>query len=106
MGQDFCKVKIKYTKGEEIKFISHLDHMRVLERALRRADLPIAYSQGFNPRPKIAYLTRALKVGETSEACEAELTFEGWIKAETVKVALNQVLPAGFLIISSEISTK
>lgn len=99
MGQDFCKVKIRYTKGEEIEFISHLDHMRVLERALRRADLPIAYSQGFNPRPKIAYLTRALKVGETSEVCEAELTFEGWIKVETVKSALNQVLPPGFGIV-------
>jgi radical SAM-linked protein len=78
--------------------------MRVLERALRRAELPIAYSQGFNPRPKIAYLTRALKVGETSEACEAELTFEGWVKPDIVKAALNQVLPAGFSIILAEIS--
>jgi radical SAM-linked protein len=101
VGQDFCKVKIRYTKGEEIKFISHLDHMRVLERALRRAELPIAYSQGFNPRPKIAYLTRALKVGETSEACEAELTFEGWIKPDIVKTALNQVFPSGFAILDA-----
>ena len=101
MGQDFCKVKIKYTKGSEIKFISHLDHMRVLERALRRAELPIAYSQGFNPRPKIAYLTRALKVGETSEVCEAELTFEGWLKPNLVKDGLNQVLPAGFAILDA-----
>lgn len=106
MGQDFCKVKIKYTKGEDIKFISHLDHMRVLERALRRAELPIAYSQGFNPRPKIAYMTRALKVGETSDSCEAELTFEGWVKPEVVRSSLNQVLPEGFRIVSAEVSTK
>ncbi|MBI5700057.1 DUF2344 domain-containing protein [Candidatus Saganbacteria bacterium] len=105
MGQDFCKVKIKYKKGEEIKFISHLDHMRVLERALRRAELPIAYSQGFNPRPKIAYLTRALKVGETSDSCEAELTFEGWLKPETVRTALNQVLPPGFGILIASYTT-
>jgi radical SAM-linked protein len=78
--------------------------MRVLERALRRAELPIAYSQGFNPRPKIAYLTRALKVGETSDSCEAELTFEGWVKPDNVMSALNLVLPAGFQIVLAEIS--
>lgn len=101
MGQDFCKVKIRYSKGGEIKFISHLDHMRVLERALRRAELPIAYSQGFNPRPRIAYLTRALKVGETSDSCEAELTFEGWIKPDLVKDGLNRVLPSGFGVLDA-----
>lgn len=104
MVSNFCKIKIKYAKGEEIKFISHLDHIRVLERALRRANLPIAYSQGFNPRPSISYKTRALKVGETSDNCEAVLTFEGWIKPDTVKLALNQVLPRGFSIVVAEIS--
>jgi len=103
---NFCKVKIKYSKGEEIKFISHLDHIRVLERALRRAHLPIAYSQGFNPRPSISYKTRALKVGETSDNCEAVLTFEGWVKPEVVKSALNQVLPQGFHIMAAEVSIK
>ena len=102
MVGNFCKIKIKYTKGEEIKFISHLDHMRVLDRAIRRADLPISYSQGFNPRMLISYKTKALKVGDTSDACEAELTFERWVKPEEVKVSLNNVLPAGFRILEAQ----
>lgn len=101
MVSNFCKIKIKYAKGEEIKFISHLDHIRVLERALRRADLPIAYSQGFNPRPSISYKTRALKVGETSDNCEAVLTFEGWIKPDLIKAGLNAQLPKGFAILDA-----
>jgi radical SAM-linked protein len=75
--------------------------MRALERALRRAGLPIAYSEGFNPRPKIAYLTRALKVGETSDTCEAELTFSDWVKPEKLKETLNQQLPSGFRILDA-----
>lgn len=102
MVGNFCKIKIKYTKGEEIKFISHLDHMRVLERAIRRADLPIAFSHGFNPRMQMSFKTKALKVGETSDACEAELTFEGWVKPEDVKERLNKVLPAGFRILEAQ----
>jgi len=101
VAKNFCKIKIRYAKGEEIKYISHLDHMRALERALRRASLPIAYSEGFNPRPKIAYLTRALKVGESSDACEAELTFQTWVKPEVIKGILNQQLPAGFRILDA-----
>jgi len=93
------KIKIIYSKGEEIKFISHLDHMRVIERAIRRAGLPIAYSQGFNPRMLISYKTQALKVGQTSDGCGAELTFEENISLEEVRERLNQTLPVGMRII-------
>ncbi|MFA4967845.1 MAG: TIGR03936 family radical SAM-associated protein [Candidatus Margulisiibacteriota bacterium] len=101
MVNNFCKIKIKYEKGQEIRFISHLDHMRVLERAIRRAGLPIGYSQGFNPRMLISYKTKALKVGEASSECEAELTFADWVKPEEVKDALNLTLPVGFRIIEA-----
>ena len=101
MVNNFCKIKIKYEKGREIRFISHLDHMRVLDRAIRRTGLPIGYSQGFNPRMLISYKTKALKVGEASSECEAELTFSDWVKPEEVKDALNKTLPAGFKIIES-----
>jgi radical SAM-linked protein len=94
------KVTITYSKGEEIKFVSHLDHMRVLERAIRRADLPIAYSQGFNPRMKISFKTRALKVGETSDACMAELNFVEQVSPESVAQKLNATLPKGLQILS------
>ncbi len=102
--QDFCKILITYEKGGEIRFISHLDHIRVLERAIRRADLPIAYSQGFNPRMKISYKTKALKVGETSSECIAELTFEGWMKPEEILNRLNAVVPQGFKVLSANFS--
>lgn len=101
MVNNFCKIKIKYEKGNEIRFISHLDHMRVLERGIRRADLPIGHSQGYNPRMLISYKTKALKVGEASGECEAELTFDAWIKPEEVKSALNATLPTGFRILEA-----
>lgn len=101
MVKNSFKIKIIYEKGEEIKFISHLDHMRVLERAVRRAGLPIAYSQGYNPRLLISYKTRALKVGETSSSCEAELSFSDWVKPDAVKEALNRTLPLGFKILEA-----
>ena len=92
-------VIITYKKGEEVKYISHLDHIRALERAIRRADLPIAYSQGFNPRMKISFKTRALKVGEMSDECQAELTFIEDVDTERVKDKLNCVLPKGLVIL-------
>lgn len=91
-------IKIIYSKGEDVKFISHLDLIRALERAIRRADLPIAYSQGFNPRMKISYKTRALKVGETSIACEASITCESYIKPDIFMAKLNDSLPKGIKI--------
>lgn len=87
-------IKITYTKGEEVKFISHLDLIRIFERAIRRANLPIAYSQGFNPRMKISY-GQALKVGQTSGSEEAKLTFEKELSPEEVASRLNAVLPKG-----------
>ena len=98
------KIRIRYKKGEEIKYISHLDHMRVLERAIRRADLPVAYSQGFNPRMRISYLTKALKVGESSDKCEADILLEQHVKPQEVKERLNAVLPRGFEVFDASLS--
>ena len=94
-----CRVRATYTKGSEVRFISHLDLIRVFERAIRRADLPIAYSQGFNPRMKIKY-GRALKVGETSQSEPLELGFEANIPEEEVLDRLNRVLPDGVKILT------
>lgn len=93
-------LKVTYKKGEEVRFISHLDHMRAIERAIRRADLPIAYSQGFNPRMKISYKTQALKVGQTSDACEAEFNFVDFITPQEVMDKLNATLPTGLRILN------
>lgn len=94
------KVRIKYTKGEEVKFLSHRNLMNVFFRAVRRAELPIVFSQGFNPHMKISW-GQALKVGQSSASEEATLQLEGWVKPEEVKERLNQVLPKGVAILDA-----
>jgi radical SAM-linked protein len=61
------RLRLKFGRGEDLKFLSHLDLMRLWERALRRAGLPLAYSEGFTPHPQIA-LAAPLLVGVTSDA--------------------------------------
>jgi len=94
------QIKVVYKKGEEVKYIGHRDLMRAFQRAVRRADLPIAYSQGFNPHMKISW-GNALKVGATSEREEAVLQFEQWAKPDEVKERLNRVLPRGLAILDA-----
>jgi radical SAM-linked protein len=96
------RIEVKYRKGEEIKFIGHRDLMRAFQRAIRRAGLPIAYSQGFNPHMKISW-GNALKVGATSEGEKAILQIDGWIKPDEVKTRLNQTLPQGLAILDAAV---
>lgn len=96
------RIQIDYTKGEEVKFISHRDLMRVMQRAVRRADLPIAYSQGFNPHMKISW-GQALKVGATSAGETAVLQMADWVKPEEIMAKLNQNLPQGLAIIKASV---
>lgn len=58
------RIRLRYAKGEAVKFISHHDEFRLWERALRRANLPLLYKQGFNPQPHIQFAA-ALGVGIT-----------------------------------------
>ena len=69
------KYRAEITKGEEIRYISHLDYASILQRAICRAKLPAAYSEGFNPHMKSAFAS-ALAVGVTSDAeyMDMELT--------------------------------
>ena len=61
------RIRIRYTKHGKVRFTSHRDVARIFQRVLRRAGLPVAYSQGFSPRPKIAF-GLALSTGHESEA--------------------------------------
>jgi radical SAM-linked protein len=96
------RIKIKFTKGEEVKFISHRDLMRTFQRAIRRAGLPILYSQGFNPHMKISW-GNALKVGVVSAGEYAELHIDGWIRPRDALERLNQTLPKGLEIIEANV---
>lgn len=88
------RFRIEFTKGDEVRFLSHLDVMKAFERAIRRAGMPIAFSEGFNPHPKMNFAS-ALAVGVTSEAefMDIELK-ENLPSAEVVKM-LAKALPHG-----------
>lgn len=88
------RVLFTFSVTGDIRFISHHDMMRVLERAVRRSGLPVATSQGFNPRPKIAIL-QARGVGISSEVEYVEIDFDGWIGPGEIRRRLDEVLPDG-----------
>ncbi|MGL4790895.1 MAG: TIGR03936 family radical SAM-associated protein, partial [Anaerotignaceae bacterium] len=58
--------RFKFTKGPQVKFIGHLDVMQTFQRTIKRANLPIAYSQGFNPHQLLSFAS-PLSLGYTSE---------------------------------------
>ena len=93
------KVELRFEKGEAVRFISHLDLMRALQRAVRRAGLPVRLTQGFNPRPRLVFPV-ALEVGIHSldEAAELELT--SWIPLPDLQSRLGRQLPAGLTLLS------
>ena len=84
-----------YHKGPSLAFISHLDVQRTLQRAMRRAGIPLAFSQGFNPHPKLSFAS-ALATGQTSDAewFEAELSED--VEPEAFVSRVNGVLPPDF----------
>jgi len=86
-----------FSKGGSLAYTSHLDLMRVWERALRRAEVPLAYSQGFNPRPKLQ-LAAALPLGHTAEAELLDVWLEKPLSVAPLTKALVPVLPDGLAI--------
>ena len=92
------KLRIQFTKEEPVRYISHLDLARAFERALRRAKLPIALSEGFNPHSKVAYAS-ALSVGVTSSSEFVDIELRETLPADMAVRALRQQLPAGLNIV-------
>ncbi len=88
------RVRILFSKSGVLRFIGHLDVQRALERAARRAGLPLKYSQGFSPRAKIN-LACALPLGFTSQAEVADLWLEHPLPPEEVHDALKRSMPPG-----------
>jgi len=80
-----------------MKFISHLDLMRLFMRAVRRAGLPIKMTEGFSPHPKIS-LKRALKLGVESDNEEATFVLREPISPDEFKQRLQEQLPEGIYI--------
>jgi radical SAM-linked protein len=92
------RLRIRFSRGEEVKYISHLDLMRFWERALRRARVPLAYSEGFSPHPRIS-LAAPLALGVTSEAELMDITVTRWVTPHWFTSAVSQQLPPGIKVL-------
>lgn len=93
------KVELRIGKRGALRFISHHDMLRLLERSMRRAGLPLRYSAGFNPRPRIV-LPVPLEVGVESVDEPVELELAGWLPTTDIKERLAASLPADILLYS------
>jgi radical SAM-linked protein len=91
------RLRIRFCRGEEVKFISHLDLMRLWQRALNRAGIPLAYSEGFNPHPRMS-LAAPLALGVTSEAELMDIVLAKWASPHSFTSAVSRQLPRGIEI--------
>jgi radical SAM-linked protein len=92
------KLRLRYAKRGRLRFSSHRDFQRALERALRRADVPMAYSAGFSPHPKVSYANSAA-TGVASEAEYVEIGVAEACDPAAVRRALDDALPPGLDVI-------
>ena len=95
------KVRLKFTKEGEIRFLSHLELAHLFYRASKRADFPLSHSEGFHPMPRIIFAT-ALPVGVESLMEIVDMELEGRITPLEVMEKLNPMLPQGIKIIEAE----
>ena len=91
------KINFVFAKRGWMRYISHLDLMRLFARAMRRADLPLKMTEGFSPHPKLS-LKRALKLGLESENEEGSVILTMPIPLQHFKRKLQEQLPDGIEI--------
>ncbi|WP_127554269.1 TIGR03936 family radical SAM-associated protein [Actinoplanes sp. OR16] len=99
------RIRLRYAKRGPLRFTSHRDFARAFERALRRAAVPIAYSQGFTPHPKISYASAA-PTGVGSEAEYLEIGLQAPVDPEQLRVALDAALSPGLDILEAVIASE
>lgn len=93
-------IRFRFRKGPEVRFLSHLDLLRTMERAIRRAELPVAYSEGFSPRPKMSF-GFALAVGILSEAEYGDYEFAEEVDPMEFQTLYNRHLPQGLQVVEA-----
>ena len=94
------RIRIRFCRGPELKFISHLDIMRMWHRVFQRAGIPLAYSEGFNPQPRVA-LAAPLAIGITSEAELMDVFCAKWVSPHYLVEAVSSQLPQGIKILQA-----
>jgi radical SAM-linked protein len=95
-------IRVKYSKDEPIRYISHLNLVQVFTRALRRANIPVVISYGFNPRFRISF-GPPLPLGISSSSEYLDIRLKERIKTEDLVGRLNRVLPEGLKILEAKI---
>ena len=91
------RVSFSFSKKGLMRYISHLDLMRLFMRAMRRADLPLKMTEGFSPHPKLS-LKRALKLGLESDNEEASIVLKFPVAPDDFKNKLQRQLPEGIQV--------
>jgi radical SAM-linked protein len=94
------RIRLRYTKRGRLRFTSHRDIARVFERALRRAQVPMAFSAGFSPHPKVSWVGAAA-TGVASEAEYVEIALAEQRDPEQVRQALDASLPDGIDLVEA-----
>jgi radical SAM-linked protein len=93
------KVELRFRKLKPLRFISHHDLMTTLSRALRRAAVPVRYTEGFNPRPRMVLL-QPLPVGVVSEDEVAEIELSEWVRPQELQSRIAAAMPEGLFVTS------
>ena len=96
-----CRLRIRFAKTGSMALLSHLDLMRMLERALRRSALPISYTGGFHPLPRIQ-IALALPLGAEADGEWMDLEFTSSVTGEQLLMTLQTLLPDGLTLLSAE----
>ncbi|MEU5948307.1 TIGR03936 family radical SAM-associated protein [Micromonospora sp. NPDC047465] len=94
---------MRYAKRGPLRFTSHRDFARAFERALRRAGVPIAFSQGFTPHPKISYASAA-PTGVASEAEYLEIGLREPVDPQELRAALDAALSPGLDVLDAVVA--
>jgi radical SAM-linked protein len=94
------RVRLRYTKRGRLRFTSHRDIARVFERALRRAEVPMAFSAGFSPHPKVTWVGAAA-TGVASEAEYVEIALAELRDPEQLRLVLDASLPEGIDLVEA-----
>ncbi|KAF4405964.1 MULTISPECIES: TIGR03936 family radical SAM-associated protein [Streptomyces] len=94
------RIRLRYTKRGRLRFTSHRDFQRAFERALRRAEVPMAYSAGFTPHPKVSY-ANAAPTGTGSEAEYLEIALTEPRDPEKLRVLLDESMPRGLDLVDA-----
>jgi len=94
------RIRLRYAKRGPLRFTSHRDFARAFERAVQRAGVPIAFSQGFSPHPRISYIGAA-PTGTASEAEYLELRLQARVDADDLVKALDAALSPGLDVLAA-----